>query len=115
MHSDVITYHNYEEPVQHLKIIQSLKIHGWQIICTEYIARTFNSRFANIMPMLKKKNTGAINWGLVAGKTNTIYTWDTPILSGAEPIEWFHDIFRQDGTPYRKDETYLIKEINGVK
>jgi hypothetical protein len=30
-------------------------------------------------------------------------------------VEWFHDIFRKDGTPYRKDETNLIKKLNGIK
>ncbi len=67
------------------------------------------------MPMLKKENIGAINWGLVKGKTNTIYQWDTPIDSGEEPVEWFHDIFRKDGTPYRQDEVDLIKKLNGIK
>ena len=84
------------------------------MICTEYMARTRNSRFSNIMPMLKEENVGAINWGLVKGKTNTIYQWDTPIDSGEEPVEWFHDIFRKDGTPYRQDEVDLIKKLNGI-
>ena len=61
--------------------------------------------------MLKNENIGAINWGLVNGKTNTIFAWDTPIAEG-EPIEWFHDVFRKDGTPYRQDEVDLIKKLN---
>jgi hypothetical protein len=65
--------------------------------------------------MLKKQNVGAINWGFVAGKTNTMFAWDTPMEKGGEPIEWFHDIFRMDGTPYRQDEVNLIKQLNGVK
>ncbi|MVN21066.1 1,4-beta-xylanase [Mucilaginibacter sp. HMF7410] len=113
-HSDVITYHDYEEPAWHLRVIQLLKSFGRPVICTEYMARTSNSRFANIMPMLKKENVGAINWGFVAGKTNTIYAWDTPMVNGGEPIEWFHEIFRQDGLPYRQDEVDLIKKLNGV-
>ena len=28
-------------------------------------------------------------------------------------MEWFHEVFRQDGTPYRQDETDLIKKLNG--
>ena len=61
--------------------------------------------------MLKEENVGAINWGLVNGKTNTIFAWDTPIEQG-EPNEWFHDVFRKDGTPYRQDEVDLIKKLN---
>lgn len=114
-HSDVITYHDYEEPAQHLKIIQQLKTYGRPLICTEYMARTLNSRFSNIMPMLKSENVGAINWGFVSGKTNTIYAWSTPMPNGGEPVEWFHDIFRADGTPYKQDEVDLIKKLNGIK
>jgi hypothetical protein len=115
LNSDVITYHDYEDAAWHQRVIEMLKTHGRPMICTEYMARTRNSRFSTILPLLKKYNIGAINWGFVAGKSNTIYAWDTPIADGSEPTEWFHDIFRQDGTPYRKDETDLIKKMNGVK
>jgi len=111
--SDIVTYHNYEAPDWHQRTIDLLKASGRPLICTEYMARTRNSRFSNIMPLLKKENVGAINWGFVAGKTNTKYAWDTPLADGSEPIEWFHEIFNQDGTPYRKDETDLIKKLNG--
>ncbi len=90
-----------------------LKASGRPLICSEYMARTRNSRFSNILPMLKKENVGAINWGFVAGKSNTIYAWDMPLPNGEQPIEWFHDIFRKDGTPYRHDEVDLIKKMNG--
>jgi hypothetical protein len=115
LNSDIITYHCYEEAEKHLRIIQLLKMSGRPLICTEYMARTRNSRFSTVMPMLKENHVGAINWGFVAGKTNTIYAWDTPVPDGSEPAEWFHDIFRSDGTPYRKDETDLISKLNGVK
>ena len=111
-HSDIITYHDYESPDWHRRVIELLKSHDRPMICTEYMARTRNSRFSNTLPMLAEYNIGAINWGLVNGKTNTIYAWDTPIESGAEPVEWFHDIFRKDGTPYRQDEIDLIKKLN---
>lgn len=77
------------------------------------MARTRNSRFSTILPILKNENVGAINWGFVAGKSNTKYAWDTPISDGSEPVEWFHDIFNKDGTPYRKDEIDLIKKLSG--
>ncbi|MEO6933513.1 MAG: 1,4-beta-xylanase [Chitinophagaceae bacterium] len=113
--SDVITYHNYDEAAQHLRVIQLLKTSGRPLICTEYMARPRNSRFSTVMPLLKAEHVGAINWGFVDGKTNTIYAWDTPIPSGGQPIEWFHDIFTKDGKPYRQDEVNLIKKLNEVK
>jgi len=113
--SDIITYHNYEDPQWHRRTIELLKASGRPLICTEYMARTRNSRFHNIMPLLKEKNVGAINWGFVSGKSNTIYQWDTPIPTGEQPVEWFHDIFFPDGTPYRQDEVNLIKKLNREK
>jgi hypothetical protein len=110
--SDILTYHHYDDADKHQYVINLLKTHGRPMVCTEYMARTNNSRFSNILPLLKKENIGAINWGLVAGKSNTKYAWDTPIEDGGEPIEWFHEVFRKDGTPYRQDETDLIKKLN---
>jgi hypothetical protein len=63
------------------------------------------------MPMLKKDNVAAINWGLVTGKTNTKYAWDAPMRNGAEPPVWFHDIFRPDGTPFDPTETAFIRSL----
>lgn len=110
--SDIITYHNYEEPQWHQRVIELLKPNGRPMVCTEYMARTRNSRFHNILPLLQKQGVGAINWGFVAGKSNTIYAWDTPIPDGSQPVEWFHDIFFADGRPYREDEVNLIKKLN---
>ncbi|GHA48053.1 hypothetical protein GCM10007103_31230 [Salinimicrobium marinum] len=111
LNSDIITYHSYDDPEKHELIIELLKSHGRPMICTEYMARTRNNRFSNTLPMLKNENIGAINWGLVNGKSNTIYAWNTPIESGEEPTEWFHDVFRKDGTPYRQDEVDLIEDL----
>jgi len=75
------------------------------------MARTRNSTFPGCLPVLKKYNVGAINWGLVAGKSNTIYAWDKPMPDGSEPETWFHDVFRKDGTPYRTEEAEVIRRL----
>ncbi len=113
--SDVISYHNYEDEKAHQKVIDSLRKFGRPLICTEYMARLRNSTFYNIMPVLKKENVAAINWGLVSGKTNTKYAWDTPMPDGAEPKIWFHDIFHPDGTPYSLQEVDFIKSLTGIR
>jgi hypothetical protein len=110
--SDVITYHDYEAPEWHLRVIQLLKACGRPLICTEYMARPRNSTFGNTMPMLKQQHVGAINWGLVEGKTNTKYAWDSPMPNGDEPKLWFHEVFRKDGSPYKTEEVELIKKMN---
>jgi hypothetical protein len=113
--SDIITYHNYESPEKHQAAIDTLKRYQKPLVCTEYMARRNNSLFTNIMPMLKKQHISAINWGLVAGKSNTKYAWDEPIKDGSEPKLWFHEIFRPDGTPYKLEEVELIKSLTKTK
>lgn len=96
---------------KHLQLINELKAYGRSMVCTEYMARTHNSTFESIMPMLKSEKIGAINWDLVAGKTNTIFAWSTPLTDVDEPPVWFHDIFRADGTPNMQEEIDLIKSL----
>ncbi len=111
--SDVITYHNYSDPMNHQLWIELLKTHGRPMICTEYMARRNNSYFQNVMPILKNNNVGAINWGFVSGKTNTIFAWDEPKPDQKEPELWFHDIYRQDKTPFDYKEIEVIKQLTG--
>ena len=45
----------------------------------------------------------------MSGKTQTIYPWWS--LEGSPPPElWFHDIFKQDGTPFDETEIDAIKK-----
>ena len=113
--SDVITFHNYNDAENLEKeIIEKQKL-GKPLICTEYMARTRNSTFQSCLPILKKYKVGAINWGLVAGKSNTIYQWSKPIPDGSEPELWFHDVFRKDGTPYKAEEIKVIRSLTSKK
>lgn len=111
--SDIITYHTYDPPIEHQAFIDTLKTFSRPMVCTEYMARNNNSLFQNIMPMLKEQNIGAINWGLVTGKTNTRYAWSKVISDGSEPELWFHDIFYTDGRPYKQEEVDCIKLLTG--
>jgi len=113
--SDIITYHNYENPVSHQAAIDTLKRYNRPLLCSEYMARRNNSLFTNIMPLLKVNNIGAINWGLVDGKSNTKYAWDEPLADGSEPALWFHEIFHTNGTPYKQEEVDTIKSLTKIK
>jgi hypothetical protein len=108
--SDVITFHNYNASDSLEAQIDQLKPHGRPLICTEYMARPASSRFETHLPIFKRERVGCINWGLVAGKTNTIFAWNMP-LDAPEPPLWFHDIFRKDGTPYKQDEVDFIRRM----
>jgi hypothetical protein len=105
--SDVITFHHYDDREHLLEILEWLEEFDRPLICTEYMARTRDCTFESHMPVFKKENVGCYNWGFVSGKTNTIYMWDS--LYTAEPGVWFHDIFREDGTPFDQGEIDLIR------
>lgn len=110
--SAIITYHNYSDKADHEREIKFLKIHDRPLICTEYMSRGNNSTFTDILPLLKKYNIGAINWGVVSGKTQTTYPWDSwEVDYNDEPKLCFHDIFRPDYTPYDQAEVDLIKKL----
>ena len=111
--SDIITFHSYGSYENMLKEIKKLKSYGRPVICTEYMARTLNSLFTTHLPLLKKENVGAYNWGLVAGKSQTIFPWGSS-LNAPEPKIWFHDIFYKDGRPYDEKEVALIKSVTGL-
>jgi Cellulase (glycosyl hydrolase family 5) len=113
--SDVITFHNYGWPEDFEARIKSLQGQGRPIICTEYMARGAGSTFDGSLPVAQKYRVGAINWGLVAGKTQTYLPWDSwqrPYVQ-LQPTVWFHEVFKQDDTPYRQREVDLIRELTG--
>ncbi|MGI9551552.1 MAG: cellulase family glycosylhydrolase [Aurantibacter sp.] len=111
--SDVISFHTYDGDLEKVKQkITELKKYDRPLLCTEYMARTNNNFFRNVLPILKEDKIAAINWGFVSGKSNTIYpwkSWDSTFT--AEPKIWFHDILRPDGTPYSQKEVEFLKEI----
>jgi len=111
--SDVISFHNYDGPDVFEKRVMSLQQYQRPILCTEYMARGNGSTFQGTLPIAKKYHVAAINWGLVAGKTQTYLPWDSwknPYVN-REPAVWFHEIFRTDGQPYRQDEADFIRSM----
>jgi hypothetical protein len=113
--SDVISFHSYDKPEEFEKRIAWLQPYNRPILCTEYMARGNGSTFQGSLPIAKKYHVAAINWGLVAGKTQTYLPWDSwkQPYTDREPAVWFHEIFRTDGTPYRQDEVDFIRATVG--
>ena len=108
--SDIITFHCYEPPQGLVNTIKRFSSRKRPIICTEYMARGVGSTFEHCLPVLKKYNIGAVNWGLVTGKTQTIYPWKWDKSKG-DPDILFHDIFYPDGTFLYPNEELAIKQI----
>jgi len=110
--SDIITFHNYNGVRDLEAQIARLKKSDRPLICTEYMARTRGSRFETHLPVFKRENVGCMSWGLVAGRTNTIFSWQDR-GGAAEPELWFHDILRPDGTPFDAREADIIRRVTG--
>jgi len=112
--SDIISFHNYGWPELMEKAITQLEQFHRPLLCTEYMARGAGSTFDTILPILYKHHIGAINWGLVAGKSQTYLPWDSwqrPYVRD-KPVVWFHDVFSIDGRPYREREAEIFREYN---
>lgn len=111
-HSDIISFHNYEDKQNMERRILDLKQFGRPMMCTEYMARGLKSTFEEILPLLREHNVGAYNWGFVQGKSQTHCPWDSwQITYENEPELWFHDIFRTNGAPYRQEEVAFLKNF----
>ena len=114
--SDVISFHNYGWPEDFEKRVVQLERYQRPLICTEYMARGAGSTFDQTLPIAKKYKVGAINWGLVAGKTQTYLPWDSwkhPYILD-QPTLWFHEVYHTDGTPYREREVEIIRSLTGA-
>jgi hypothetical protein len=116
--SDVITFHNYQPAARLEREIAGLKLYQRPVICTEWMARACGSLVDTNLPVFAHEKVGCLNWGLVSGKTNTIYQWQvmpdfvTATTSQAvqsETLIWFHDLFHADGAPYDQAEIDLFK------
>ncbi len=113
--SDVISFHDYGWPETFEAHVKMLEQYHRPLICTEYMARNIGSTFDTILPIAKRAHVGAINWGLVAGKSQTWIPWDSwqrPYVSD-QPAIWQHDVFYPDGKPYREREVEILRELTG--
>ena len=111
--SDIITFHSYVGPDGvDLSLAYLQENYQRPIICTEYMARGTGNRFQTIVPIFVRENIGAINWGLVSGKSQTIYPWSSWTETFfQEPDLWHHDILRADGSPYSAAEVEFLRKI----
>jgi hypothetical protein len=111
--SDVITFHCYAEPATFESRIAELAPQGRPMLCTEYMARPMGSTIGGVLPVAKRHNVGAINWGLVAGKTQTYFPWDSwDHPYPAVPKVWFHDLLRPDGRAFQDSESQMIRSLS---
>jgi len=112
--SDIVSFHSYARPDAVRDLVAELQQYGRPLLCTEYLARSVGSTFQTVLPIFEEADVGAYNWGLVEGRTQTIYSWFSWItMDPSEADPWFHDIFHTDGTPYDPEEVTLIRNLTG--
>lgn len=107
--SDVVTFHHYGGTASVNERITELKAEGRPVICTEWLARR-TQNVTEVLSLLAQRGVGALNWGLVDGRTQTKFPWGSP-LGGPEPDPWFHELLRADGSAYRVEETRHFRAL----
>ncbi|EMI57072.1 glycoside hydrolase family 2 [Rhodopirellula sallentina] len=135
--ADMHSIHCYSPPEELEKLIEEYQADGRPILMTEWLARSAGSTVQDCLPVLKRHNVAAINWGLVVGKSQTHYPWSSrkgpngkrldvnetrasghiirPGEPFPEPKVWFHDLFRMDGTPFDQAEIDTFRELIGIE
>jgi hypothetical protein len=112
--SDVISFHDYQAPDKLEAKLKELP-RDRPLFLTEFMARRPGSTFESTLPIAKRENIASYCWGLVDGRSQTIYPWDswTKSYRDAPPDPWFHDVFHADGRPYREEEVAFLRLITG--
>lgn len=112
--SDIISFHCYGDIDDLTTRVNTLRRYNRPILCTEFMARTAGSTFDPHLGWMKEQGVGAYCWGFAAGRIQTEYGWDSWVKDyTAEPDPWFHDVVRQDGTPYDAAEAAYIRSLTG--
>lgn len=111
--SDIVSFHCYEPRIELAAVIDALEVHGRPLLCTEWLARSSGST-VDLLEVFADRGVGAINWGLVDGRTQTRFPW----RSWLEPIEddepWFHELLHGDGSPYDPNEAAIFRRLTGA-
>ncbi|WNJ18791.1 cellulase family glycosylhydrolase [Pontibacter sp. G13] len=137
LNSDLHSVHAYGDADHLRKRVKPYIESGRPVMVTEWLARDRKSTVAEILPVLKELNMGAVNWGFVSGESGTVWNWGTrrapaggkrnveeeraagnvvnPGEDFPEPEIWFHDLLRMDGTPYDAEEIALFRKLTGAE
>jgi hypothetical protein len=109
--SDILSFHSYESLKGLQAISGELQKEGRPVICTEWMARPYGSRFETDLPYFHDARIGCYQWGLVNGRTQCQFPWDNKPGDPEPEAGWFHDLLHPDGTPYRPAEIETIRRM----
>ena len=133
INSDVHSLHSYGGVNATAERLKPYVGDNRPIFITEWLNRLGGCTPQNMLPYYKENNYAAINWGFVAGKTQTTFHWKSRqgrniqkeleegnVVKPGEPFPepegpWFHDLLRMDGSPYDVEEIEVFRRLTGVK
>ena len=107
--SDVISFHNYNGADDLRAQIAGLRAYHRPLICTEWLRRG-SSEVATSLAVFASEGVGCLNWGLVRGRSNTVFPWGSPEGTPV-PARWFHDLLEPDGRPHDLEEVQWFREF----
>jgi hypothetical protein len=111
-HSDVISFHHYGGLDDLEKRVDALRRYERPVLCTEFMARGLGSTFDPHLGWMHRQGVGGYCWGLVAGRIQTEYPWDSWWKRyDAPPEPWHHDVLHADGKPYDEGEVAAIRSL----
>ncbi len=113
--SDVLSFHSYRRRGPLRRAVEHLARYERPLLCTEWLARGSGST-VDLLEDFVELDVGAYAWGLVSGRSQTIYPWSSWARPGRdEPDPWFHDLLRPDGSPHDDAETALFRRVTGAE
>lgn len=113
--SDIVSFHAYTDSARNSRFIDYLVGSNRPMVCTEWMARGVDSKITDQLPMLKTRNIGCFQWGLVKGRSQTHLAWPADLIRNLGKVEiddtWFHDLLDEHGRPYDPTEIELIRKL----
>eukprot|EP00662_Eupelagonemidae_sp_cell21_P034041 gene34041-biopygen17093 len=86
---DVVSFHSYADSGAVREAVRQAARLGRPVLCTEWLARTGDSHFRTVLPVLHRHGVGAFARGLVNGRTQTQWAWDSWLRDArADPQPW---------------------------
>ena len=115
--SDIISYHSYSTYTESVRQIRRLKMEGRPIMNSEWLARCIHNNVQEMFPLFYLENVACMNWGFVAGRSQTTEPWEMLIddydngSTWIDMTKWFHDLYRGNHRPYDPREIAIIKDF----
>lgn len=119
LHSDLVTFHAYWNRNRVERFIDYLEVLDRPVVCTEWMARSVDSRISDQLRLFHDRGAGCFQWGLVKGRSQTWLPWPDDLVRAhggrVDRDLWFHDLLDEAGTPFDSAEVETIRSLTGAR